>query len=113
RITGFLDLEATTLTCPLQLQDCYVDESVNLNEATAPSIRLPGCHLPGLTASQLHTVGDLELRRAKFTTNSEVSLLGAHIGGALNLRGASLSNPSGRALWADSLTVGTDILGWG
>ena len=36
RITGSLDLEAATLICPLLLQNCYVDESVNLNEATAP-----------------------------------------------------------------------------
>jgi hypothetical protein len=113
RITGSLDLEAATLTCPLVLQDCYFDEAVNLNEATAPAIRLPGCHLPGLKASQLRTSGDLELRRTKFTTNSEVNLLDAHIGGALDLRGASLSNPGARALWADSLTVGQNLLCWG
>jgi hypothetical protein len=112
RITGSLDLEAVSLTCPLLLQDCYIDEPVNLDEATAPAIRLHGCHLPCLTASQLHTSGNLSLRHTKFTTDSEVSLLGAHIGGTLDLRGASLSNPSGRALWANGLTVGHDMLCW-
>ena len=41
RITGSLDLEASTLACPLLLQDCYFDEPVNLDEATAPAIRMP------------------------------------------------------------------------
>ena len=31
RITGSLDLEAATLTCPLLLQDCYIDEPVILD----------------------------------------------------------------------------------
>lgn len=50
RITGGLHLEATTVTCPLLLQDCYFDEPVNLDEVTALTIRLPGCHLTALTA---------------------------------------------------------------
>ena len=55
RITGALDLEAATLMCPLWLRDCYLDEPVILDEATAPAIRLYDCHLPGLTAPQLRT----------------------------------------------------------
>ena len=35
--------EAADLACPLLLQDCHFDEPVNLSEATAPAIRLPGC----------------------------------------------------------------------
>src|SRR5438105_3516673 len=38
RITGSLNLEAATLTCPLLLQDCYFDGPVNLDEAAAPAI---------------------------------------------------------------------------
>ena len=112
RITGSLDLEAVSLTCPLLLQDCYIDEPVNLDEATAPAIRLLGCHVPGLTATQLRTSGNLSLRHTRFTANSEVNLFGAHIGGTLDLRGVSLSNPGGRALWASRLTVGHDMLCW-
>ena len=112
RITGSLDLEAVSLTCPLLLQDCYIDEPVNLDEATAPAVRLLGCRLPGLTASQLRTSGNLSLRHTRFTANSEVNLFGAHIGGTLDLRGVSLSNPGGRALWANRLTVGHDMICW-
>ena len=104
RITGSLDLEAATLTCPLLLQDCHFDESVNLNEASAPVLRMPGCHLPALTANHLRTAGNLELNHG-FTARGEVSLWGAHIGGLLDLSGASLDNPGGRALYAVLLTA--------
>ena len=41
RITGSLDLEAVTLTCTLELENCYIDKAVILNDATVPAIRLP------------------------------------------------------------------------
>jgi hypothetical protein len=52
-ITGLLDLSLMTLTCPLLLQDCYLDEPINLREAQAPAIRLLGCHIPGLTKANV------------------------------------------------------------
>ena len=48
RITGPLDLEARALACPLLLQDCHIEQAVNLSDATAPTIRLHRCHLPGI-----------------------------------------------------------------
>jgi hypothetical protein len=105
RITGVLDLEAAALNCPLLLHDCYIDESVNLDQATAPAIRMPGCYLPGLTAKQLRTTGDLNLMATTFTAPGQVLLDGAHIGGQLDLTMAKLTNPGGRALDARSLTV--------
>jgi hypothetical protein len=57
RITGGLDLEGAELTCPILLQDCWFEEPVNLCEARATAIHLPGCHLPSLEARQL-TVRD-------------------------------------------------------
>jgi hypothetical protein len=104
RITGQLDLEAAALTCPLLLGDCYIGEPVSFREAAASSIRMPGCHLPALTAEQLRTTGSLELNDG-FTTHGEVRLRGARIGGQLDLSGARLANPGGRALVADGLTA--------
>ena len=48
--------------------------------------------------------------REGFTANGEVSLASAHIVGVLNLTGASLENENGRALNAEGLTVGQDML---
>ncbi len=105
RITGPLDLEARTLACPLLLQECCIEEAVNLCEAIAPVVRLPGCHLPAFTAWQLRTTGDVQLDDG-FSARGEVNLAGAHIGGRLVLSGASLANENGWALLAGVLTVG-------
>jgi hypothetical protein len=96
RITGVLDLEAAELVCPLMLADCHVEEPINLNDVTAPAVRLPGCHLFGLAAEQMRTTGNLDLHG--LTVVGEVTLLGAHIGGRLSFTGAHLTNPGGRAL---------------
>jgi hypothetical protein len=114
RITGSLNLEAAIVTCPLLLQDCHIGEPVNLNDATAKTIRMPGCCLTSLTAEQLHTTGDLTLN-AKFSATGEITLIGAKIGGHLNMNGAVLTNPNpnpdpgGRALDAAQLKVGLNM----
>ncbi|SNS48931.1 oxidoreductase [Actinomadura mexicana] len=108
RIIGSLDLEAHSLGCPLQLRGCYFDEPVNFDGTNAPSIRLSECSVPALSADQLHTIGNLDLNDG-FTTHGHVSLLGAHIGGNLNLAGAHLLNPGGYAMLADGLTVDQSI----
>lgn len=104
RITGLLDLEASTVACPLLLWDCYLDEWVNLSEAVAPSIRMPGCHLSAFIAPQLRTTGDVSLASG-FSVQHGVDLSGAQIGGYLDLSGASVVNDDGPALIADGLSV--------
>lgn len=73
RITGTFDLRAAEIPCPLMLWNCYIEEPIYLREATAASIRLPGCHLPALIADQLRTTGDLALSDG-FTAQGEVRL---------------------------------------
>ncbi|MGH3321151.1 MAG: hypothetical protein ACRDN9_13425 [Streptosporangiaceae bacterium] len=104
RIVGSLDLEGCVLVCPLLLWDCSVEQPVNLNEATAPGIRLTGCHVPGLFAEHVRTTGNLRLDR--LAARGEIRLLGSRIDGGLALDGAHVSNPGGRALHGDLLTVG-------
>jgi hypothetical protein len=110
RITGILDLEAATLTCPVWLWDCYLDEPVILDQATAPAIRLNDCRLPGLIAQQLHTTGDVDLAGVTLTGDVVFTLSGARIGGSLNLSGAKLANAGGHALIADQITVGQSMV---
>jgi hypothetical protein len=104
RITGELDLEARTLRCPLLLRDCYLDEPVNLNEAEAVSIRLPGCHVPAINAVQLRAEGDVCFDE-KFTATGMVRLSGAQIGGQFSLSGATISCADNYALRAPYVTV--------
>jgi hypothetical protein len=60
--------------------------------------------VPAVHAAQLRLRGSLELTGV-VTAHGEVNLLGARIGGMLDLRGARLTNPDGYALIADGLTV--------
>jgi hypothetical protein len=108
RVTGKLDLEAAELVCPVMLVACWFAEPVNVGEATVASLRLPGCHLPGLQAWQLTTKGNLGLNYG-FTAR-ELMLAGARIGGQLDVSGATLVNPNATALNGDGLTVGHHLL---
>jgi hypothetical protein len=109
RVEGELNLEALELAFPITLVGCSFAEPVNVAEASVPALRLPGCYLPSLNARQLNTRGDVELHET-FAVEGEVNLLGAHIGGALDLDGATLTNPGGRALSADGLIVDQGML---
>src|SRR6516162_3003588 len=108
RITGELNLEASTLRCPLALLDCSFASAINLSEATAVSVRLSGSHVPTLDARQLRTRGDLRLDEG-FSVSGGVELLGAHIGGQLSCTGGQFSNPNGPAFSARGLTVDLDM----
>ena len=109
RIAGRLDLEAVTIACPLFFGGCLFEDLIILRDAEALAIRLPGCHVPGITAEQLTTRGDL-LLNDNFAASGEICLAGAAIGGQLILDSASLSNSNGKALSAGWLTVGQSLL---
>ncbi|MGX1274606.1 hypothetical protein [Streptomyces phaeoluteigriseus] len=105
RITGQLDLEGAELSRWLLLSDCWLDEPVILAHATAPLIRMSGCHLPGLDAENLQIHADLMLDHG-FTSRGPVTVTRARIGGVLSLAGALLDNRDGVALEAARLQVG-------
>lgn len=91
RINGGLNLEAVRLPCALLLDSCFCDGPINFDEADAEAIRLTGCRLFDVSADQLETRGDLDLRRS---TASIISLRGAHVGGDLVLDAATLTGGS-------------------
>lgn len=103
-IIGDLDLEATTLRCSLSLLDCSFTSALNLDEATAVSVRLSGSRVPAISANQLLTRGNL-LLNAGFRASGGVGLTGAHIGGVFSCTGGQFSNPGGFALTADRITI--------
>ena len=103
RIVGLLDLAAATLGCQLHLTRCEFSQAIALTEARAPTIRIQACTLTSLTAEQLETRGDLDLRASMITDG--VRLLGAQIGGRLLFCGATLTGLDSPALSADGLRV--------
>lgn len=61
RITGSIDLEAVTLSCPLWLERCIVEEALILEQTQAAFVDLTGSRLHGLRAHQLSTGTSLYL----------------------------------------------------
>jgi hypothetical protein len=109
RITGQLDLEAISAVCPLLLQDCHLDEEINLMDARVPALRLHGCLVPRVLGNRLNTRHNLEFRDG-CKVDGGIDLLGAHIGGSLVLDNADLANADGSALQAMRITVDGDVL---
>jgi hypothetical protein len=111
RIAGQLDLEATTLTCPLRLEKCYLDspEAVNLDHATVSLFALSGCQLSGITARNLVVTKDFELDGS--TISGNVRLYSAHITGRLNCSGTQLTAGDNKSntLNAERMTVGGSV----
>ncbi|TCC21661.1 hypothetical protein [Kribbella sindirgiensis] len=104
RITGSLDLAAARLIRPLQLEDCSIEQLVNLTDVEAMTIGLTGCHVPRIEASGLTVRGDLVLS-AGFTATDGVDLHGGTVGGKLNCDGGNFSKPQGISLNCGSVVV--------
>jgi hypothetical protein len=111
RISGFLDLKAATLRCPLCLDGCYFDagERICLEDARGSLIELTDCELPGISAGMLR-VRTLKLSRSRL--RGPLLLGAAHIAGQLVCRGTRLiaRDAAGNALVADELRVGSVFL---
>jgi len=104
RVIGVLDLQATTLRCPLVLDRCFLDaqEPICFDHAVALEISLVNCHLPGLT-------GELLVARSLNLSCSTISgpllLRDAEIAGYVSCRGAQLAGRDeyGDAFGADGI----------
>ena len=109
RISGRLDLEAATLRCPLQLDNCYAPEPVIFTYATVSLLALTGCHLAGLTGDTLTVTKDLTLSGSAFT--GPFRLVSADIGGHLSCHGTQFTGADGDGyvLNAEAMKVGGGV----
>jgi hypothetical protein len=103
RITGELDLYATTLVCPLALDGCELERPLGLIDATAPAISLRACTVPAVHASRLETRGNLDLGESEVA--QDVQLVGARIGGVLLMHGTQIAGLNKLAVIGDGLTA--------
>jgi hypothetical protein len=108
-LAGPLDLDGLRTRARLRLRDCVLS-GVLLRGATLPMLDLGGCTVGGLLADDAVVDGSVLLWRG-FSCTGLVSLVGARIGGKLDLSHARLSGTSnGAALVADRITLGGDLL---
>jgi hypothetical protein len=94
RIEGTLDFSAAELTSPLELTDCYIEEPVRFEGASAHSINLSGSYTNGVAADGLQTKHDVRFED-QFTAHGGVSLRLAQIGGSLRCCGGILRGSHG------------------
>lgn len=107
-LVGTLDLDGLQTRVRLRLRDCALPGLV-LRGASLPLLDLGGCTVGGLLADDAVVDGSVLLWRG-FTCHGLVSLVGARIGGKLDLSGAVLAGGAGAALVADRITLGGDLL---
>jgi hypothetical protein len=107
RITGQLDLRGIHFDVPLLLQGCAFDEPLVIADSISCSIRIYGCHLPGVQGDWLKCTGDLHLRDCQI--KGKMDLGHAYIGGQFVLSGSLISNPGQVAVYGDGLAVAGDM----
>jgi hypothetical protein len=110
RVSGFLDLEAAAVRCPLSLDRCYLDtdESVRLDHATASLVIMTRCQLPGVTGYML-TARQVDLSGSALA--GSLWLVSAKITDRLICKGTQLTGTDGggNALAADAIKVGGGV----
>jgi hypothetical protein len=110
RITGAVDVEGAAIERSLTLDGCYIDETLNLQDAELVSLRLPGCRMPlGINARGSRIRGNLDLDRG-FCAEAEVVLAAASVGGNLTATEGRFLNPNGSAILAVSVSVDGSVL---
>jgi hypothetical protein len=117
RITGTLDLTHVPAAVGIELRGCFFERAVLLVSARLPWLTLAGSHLGTLDCDGLRVDGDVLLGEGFRATGQgdygAVRLLGARVGGQLNVNGARLTNETGPALIGDGLHVEGDVFGGG
>jgi hypothetical protein len=104
RIDGHLWLEGSHIYGGVWLDSCRISGILKL---TGAHLSHPNGETP-LLADRLIVDNNVYCDEG-FTTEGEVRMSGAQIGGQLVLRGARLRNPKGQALYANRLSVSANV----
>ncbi|MFC7335460.1 hypothetical protein [Rhodocista pekingensis] len=105
RIDGELDLSDGISVGPLKLLGCHLQAPLILKNATLPSLYLSASRLDAdFNAEGAHINGDLYCT-GRFQTMSAINLIGARIGGDLDLSSACLDSDDRSSLVADRIVI--------
>lgn len=114
RISGHLNLAGAQVAHALWLEDCWFEEGVDLFGASTQSIAIVGSRVPGVEAGLIRIEGRLDLRRSRLESGcaspfhrrvTALSLINAHVSGAVNLSGAEITAPQEWAVSAGGLVA--------
>lgn len=107
RISGRLDLAYIKGSIPVVLNECLLPDGLNASDAHLPDLNLEGCVVEQPFIAIGLTTTELSLRRA--TVTAAVILDGAELGD-LDCWGATITNPDGAGLAANSVRVRRNAL---
>lgn len=114
RISGHLNLAGAQIPHVFWLEDCWFEEGVDLSGASTQSIAIVGSRVPGVEAGLIRIEGRLDLRRSRLESGSAspfhrqvtaLSLINAHVSGAVNLSGAEITAPEAWSVSAGGLVA--------
>ncbi|ATW51423.1 oxidoreductase [Streptomyces peucetius] len=114
RISGHLNLAGAQIAHAVWLEDCWFEEGVDLSGASTRSMTIVGSRVPGVEAGLTRIEGRLDLRRSRVGSGSAspfhrritaLSLINAHVSGAVNLSGAEITAPGEWAVSAGGLVA--------
>ncbi|MFF3215549.1 oxidoreductase [Streptomyces sp. NPDC002886] len=115
RVSGHLNLAGAQIAHALWLEDCWFEEGVDLSGASTQSIAIVGSRVAGgVEAGLIRIEGRLDLRRSRLGGGSAsplhrkvtaLSLINAHVSGAVNLSGAEITAPEAWAVSAGGLVA--------
>lgn len=104
-----LDLEGSTIPFAVRIEGCVMEGTVSFAGATTRSICFQGTRIDVLNIRDITLNGDLQITYG-FNCYGSVEASNAKISGTINCAGASLINPSGKTLVADSAKIGGSVL---
>jgi hypothetical protein len=99
-----LDLKHLVFPHPLHLIDCNVDAPIQLTGAAVKELRIGGSHFNEVNLDGAEINGGVFADEG-FTADGGIRAVGARIGGQLRLRGATLRNKNGEALFLDGVQI--------
>ena len=116
RITGSLNLESTTLRCPISFNHCLVDspdqpsDMISLDYVSGSRIAFINCHLPGIRGKGLSLSQTLDLSSS--VLQGELYLVSAKISSELTCAGTQIKGVGDHnvSMNADHLTVGDGLI---
>ncbi|MCO5993590.1 hypothetical protein [Actinoallomurus rhizosphaericola] len=114
RISGRLNLAGAQIAHGVWIEDCWFEAGVDLSGASTQSIAIVGSRVPGVEAGMIRIEGRLDLRRSRLESDSAspfhrrvtaLSLINAHVSGAVNLSGARITAAGEWAISAGGLVA--------
>ncbi|MEU5694348.1 hypothetical protein [Actinosynnema sp. NPDC020468] len=112
RVVGKLDLDHVVAVTGLALFACSLPDGITCRHARLRQVDLRHSTITAVDAVSVRTDGDLSLGGAHLTGSGELGalrLLGAHIGGQLDLDRTAVTNTTGPALHADRVRTDSDL----